>query len=424
MSSLFREEVLHAQSGERLGAISLAVPMAFRWWALLATALAAGIILTLIFGHYTHRETVSGQLFPTAGLLTLPAHTTGIVSRTFVREGEQVQAGQPLVEFSADLVSATMGNTHAIIAAQLRAQEAQVRTTLSNLKPHADEQSRDLRARIGMLKAQMSQIGDQLSLQREQATNATNFVEKIKPTLHSGIISVAQFNTYQSAALNDQSQLKALERQRLDIGQQFSSLEAQLAQLPLDTAAKANQLRVQLGQLDMQLAQNEAEGGTVLKAPCAGMVSVLLVNAGQSVTSGEAVLSILPRGSKLEAQLLVPSNAIGFVRTGTSVVLRYRAYPYQRFGQQFGKVVQVSHSTLSPAETATLGGQGAATPMYRVLVSLDRQTINAFGTVEPLKPGMALTADLLVDRRNLWQWVFEPIRGIKLQLAGNEASHQ
>jgi multidrug efflux pump subunit AcrA (membrane-fusion protein) len=51
-----------------------------------------------------------------------------------VHEGEQVKAGQPLVEISANLVSASMGDTHAVISAQLRAQQAQVRTTLANLK--------------------------------------------------------------------------------------------------------------------------------------------------------------------------------------------------------------------------------------------------------------------------------------------------
>lgn len=196
-----------------------------------------------------------------------------------------------------------------------------------------------------------------------------------------------------------------------------------MTQLPLDTAAKANQLRGQLAQIDAQLAENEAEGGTVIRAPRAGAISTLLVKPGQSVTSGQPVLSILPQGSKLEAQLLVPSNAIGFVHDGTAVVLRYQAYPYQKFGQQYGKVVQVSRSALSPAEAALVLGQTVTTPLYRVLVELDRQTINAYGKAEALKPGMALNADLLLDRRSLWQWVFEPLYGLRQQLAANGAQH-
>ena len=419
MSKLFREEVLQAQRGQWLGAINLATPLAFLWWVLLAATLAAAITLFLIFGRYTRRAEVTGQLEPVAGLLTLSAQTTGTVTRALVREGERVNTGQPLLEISADLVSASMGDTHAVVSAQLRTQEAQVRTTLTNLQPQADAQAKDLRSRIGMLNAQVGQIEGQLALQREQIETATKFVEKIRPVVTKGVISVAQFNAYQSAALNDQAQAKALAAQQLTAEQQRSALQAQLAQLPLNTVAKANELRGQLAQLDAQLAQNATQGSTMLRAPRAGVVSTLLVKAGQSVASGQPVLSILPQGSKLEAQLLVPSNAIGFVNRGNRVVLRYQAYPYQKFGQQYGTVAQVSRSALSNAEAASLLGQNVGTPLYRVLVALDRQSVDAYGTAEALKPGMALNADILLDRRSLWQWVFEPLYGLRQQLAAN-----
>lgn len=423
MDGLFRNEVLQTQRVQWLGAINLATPLSFIWWALLSASLAVAIGLFLIFGHYTRRAEVTGQLQPSAGMLTLSAQTTGTVTQTLVHEGEQVRAGEPLVEVSADLVSASMGDTHAMVSAQLRAQQAQVRDMLANLQPQAKAQAQDLRTRIGMLQAQVRQIDDQSALQHEQAATATAFVTKIKPVLEKGVISIAQFNAYQSQALTQQAQVKALARQRLDANQQLSSLQAQLTQLPLDMGAKASQLRGQLAQLAAQLAQSEAAGGTILRAPRAGVVSTLLVKPGQNVAIGQPLLSILPHGSRLQAQLLVPSSAIGFVHEGTPVVLRYQAYPYQKFGQQYGQVVQVSRSALSPAEAATLLGQNITTPLYRVLVSLDRQTINAYGTAEALKPGMALSADLLLDRRSLWQWVFEPLYGLRQQLAGNGADH-
>src|SRR5690348_5349838 len=106
MGDLFRKEMLRAQRGQWMGAINLATPLAFVWWVLLAAALAAAIVLFLIFGQYTRRAEVPGQLEPSVGLLTLSAKTTGIVARTLVHEGQQVTIGQPLVEVSANLVSA------------------------------------------------------------------------------------------------------------------------------------------------------------------------------------------------------------------------------------------------------------------------------------------------------------------------------
>lgn len=422
MAGLFREEVLQAQRGQWLGAINLATPLAFVWWALLATALAAAVILFLVFGHYTRRAAVSGQLEPSAGVLTVAAKTTGTVSRAWVHEGERVKAGQRLVEVSADLIS-SMGNTHTVVGAQLRAQELQVRTTLGNLQPLMAAQTHDMRTRIGMLQAQVGQIDSQLTLQRQQADTASRLLDKAGPLHQQGVISTVEFDQYQATVLSQRSQIKTLDRQRLDTEQQLSTLKAQLAQLPLNTATTANQLRGQLAQLDAQLAQNAAQAGTVLRAPRAGIVSTLLVKVGQNVASGQPVLSILPQGSQLEAQLLVPSSAIGFVAPGNRVVLRYPAYPYQKFGQQYGKVVQVSRSALSPAEAASLLGQTIATPLYRVLVELDRQRIDAYGKAEALKPGMALNADILLDRRSLWQWIFEPLYGLRQQLAANGTHH-
>ncbi len=417
MGDLFRKEVLRAQQNHWLGAINLATPLAFVWWVLLAATLAAVIVLFLVFGRYTRHAEVAGQLEPSAGLLTLSAMTTGIVARALVREGQHVAVGQPLVEVSANLVSASMGDTHALVSEQLRAQQAQLRTTLANLKPGAVVAADDLRTRMGMLQAQVRQIDGQLVLQRQQAETTMHLLQKAEPLRQQGIISTVEFDQYQATALSQQAGIKTLRRQRLDALQQLSALRSQLARLPLDTAATANKLRGQLAQLDAQLAESEAQRGTILRAPRAGVVATLLVKNGQNVASGQPLLSILPAGSKLEAQLLVPSSAIGFVTQGDHVVLRYRAYPYQKFGQQYGKVVQVSRSALSPAGAASLLGQHTATPLYRVLVALDRQTIDAYGKAEALKPGMALDADILLDRRSLWQWVFEPLYGLREQLA-------
>ena len=389
MGDLFRKEALQAQRGQWLGAINLATPLSFTWWTLLAVALAVAIVAFLVFGQYTRREAVTGQLLPSSGLVSLSSQTTGTVSRALVREGEHVTAGQPLVEVSADLNSPGMGNTYEAIGVQLRAQEAQVRTTLGNLPPRAHAQAVDLRSRIDMLRGQLGQISGQLALQRKQADTAAHLLKSAQPLHERGIVSTVEFDQYQSAALSQAAGVKSLQRQRLDTEQQLSQLQAQLTQLPLDTAATANQLRGQLAQLDAKLVENAAQGGTVLRAPRAGLVSTLLVKPGQHVAAGQSLLSILPAGSQLEAQLLVPSSAIGFVSPGNRVVLRYEAFPYQKFGQQYGNVMQVSRSALSSGEAASLLGQNVATPLYRVLVRLDRQRIDAYGKAEALKPGMA-----------------------------------
>ena len=80
--SLFRQEVVDARHGEWLGSIIVAAPLS-RWLlAALAVALAAAILLFLVFGHYTRCETVTGQLMPSAGLLNLAAPSAGTIGAT------------------------------------------------------------------------------------------------------------------------------------------------------------------------------------------------------------------------------------------------------------------------------------------------------------------------------------------------------
>lgn len=209
-------------------------------------------------------------------------------------------------------------------------------------------------------------------------------------------------------------------RQQLDTRQQCDAAQQQLAQLPLNTATQRNDTERQLATITQSIAQNEQQRAVVLRAPRAGVVSTVLLKEGQMVGAGQPLLSLLPAGSVLQAQLLVPSRAIGFVAPGSRVVLRYQAFPYQKFGQQYGHVTDISRSALSPADIVALVGQQPQQPdpLYRVQVALDSQKILAYGKEEPMKPGMALEADILMDRRRLIEWVFEPLYGMAHHLTG------
>ena len=90
-----------------------------------------------------------------------------------------------------------------------------------------------------------------------------------------------------------------------------------------------------------------------------------------------------------------------------------------------GQVLQVSRTPLQAAELASLplatgstsntasgALQPAGEPLYRITVALDRQTVQAYGVAQPLVAGMQLEADVLLDRRRLIEWIFEPLLSI------------
>jgi membrane fusion protein len=421
MSGLFRQEVVEARRGEWLGSIIIVAPLS-RWLlTVLAVALAATILLFLVFGHYTRRETVTGQLVPSAGLLNIVAPSAGTIVTLHVRDGQQVKAGEVLVELSSNQDSAALGDTHTLVGQQLDTQRARLQADLSDQQQLAQQQSDALRSKIVLLQAQQAQIAGQLAIEQKQVADNQDLLERFVPLGSKGYVSQMQIQQQRGALLDAQSQYKTLTRQQLDVRQQLDETRQQLAQLPLDSAAKRNDTERQLAGVAQSIAQNELQRATVLRAPSDGIVSTVLPKTGQMVSAGQSLLSIVSAGSVLQAQLLVPSRAIGFIDPGSRVVLRYEAFPYQKFGQQYGEVTDVSRSALTASEIIALIGQQSQEPLYRVQVKLDSQAVLAYGKDEPVKPGMVLQADVLMDRRSLLEWVFEPLYGMAHHVMGGSA---
>lgn len=416
--SLFRQEVLKARQGSWLGDIAIASPLA-RWVLLtLAAALGASVVLFLFLGHYTRRESVVGQLVPSGGLLGIAAPAPGTITRVLVHQGDRVHAGDVLLEISSTQDNSTLGDTHLLVGRQLQLQRQRLKSDLATQQQLATQQLDALQDKARLLEAQLAQVTDQVGLQKQQVASAQALLERIRPLGAKGYVSALQIQQQEASVLEARTQYKTLIRQQLDARQALAAVRQQMTQLPLDAATRQNETERQLATVRQSIAQNEVQRAVLLRAPRDGTVSAVIAKPGQTVAAAQPLLSVLPTGSRLQALLLVPSRAIGFVEPGSRVVLRYEAFPYQKFGQQYGRVADISRSALSPAEVGVLVGQQAREPLYRVQVDLDRQSVPAYGKVEPLKAGMALQADILMERRSLIEWVFEPLYGIGHRLAG------
>jgi membrane fusion protein len=120
---------------------------------------------------------------------------------------------------------------------------------------------------------------------------------------------------------------------------------------------------------------------------------------------------VLPQGAQLEAEIYVPSRSIGFVKPGMQVLLRYQAYPYQKFGQYRARVREVVDTSMLPQELG-LPQNASSEPLYRIRLALDSQTIQAYGKHLPLKSGMVVDASIHLDHRRLYEWILEPLFSI------------
>ncbi|KWE47548.1 anibiotic ABC transporter [Burkholderia ubonensis] len=407
--TLFREEALDATKHKLMGTVSLYSPP-YRWLMIgVATTLTLAVVAFLVFGTYTKRERVVGQLLPAKGLLTVAPPMMGTVVDTRVREGQTVAAGAELMAISAE-VATELGGTREVVARQLEFQRSRLKTDLTSQSQLSREAQRGLRAREAVLNDQLAQIALQKTQRMRQAELAQRQLEKLQSMREQGYVSNSQVEQQEAALLDAQARLQDLARQRLDVEQQLDHIRQQLRELPFNARNQHNDIERKLAEVDQSIAENEARRMIILRAPQASVVAALLAKPGQVVIAGQSLASLLPQGAQLEARLMVPSRAIGFVRPGARVVLRYEAYPFQKFGQQFGRVTEVSRTALTPQEVANLTGRtDVREQLYRVVVALDRQDIVAYGKREALRPGMAIEADVLIDKRRLIEWVLEPL---------------
>jgi membrane fusion protein len=90
----------------------------------------------------------------------------------------------------------------------------------------------------------------------------------------------------------------------------------------------------------------------LITAPIGGRVTALQAAAGRVVEPGRPLMTIVPSGSALHAEIYAPTRAIGFVESGEEVRLLYDAFPYQRFGSFAGRVNRVSRTVLDPRDIA------------------------------------------------------------------------
>lgn len=413
--ALFRSEVLEAKRNSWLGGISLTQPLSLWVLAMFAVAAAAAIACFLVFGEYTRRSRVAGQLVPDLGLSTVVAPSSGVVGRFYPEEGSRILRGQPLVRIDVPRATASGSDALVVIREGLQARRESLQALGASQAAQVDAQAAGYTQQLVAARRELAQIAGEIATRAEQVRIGRETVQRYQSVAEQRYVSQVQLNQQQQSVLELLNTQQNLERQATALGRNIAQIQQTLRELPAQRGAQRAVVQRDLAVLEQERVQQEANGELLVKAPVAGLVANRLIEPGQAVQAGQALLSLLPAGSRLQAQLLVPSRAVGFIAPGDRVLLRYQAYPYQKFGHQRGRVLRVSRSTVTPDAR---GGNAQAEPYYRVLVAIDRQVIQAYGKPEPLRPGMLLEADILGEHRKLYEWVLEPLYSIKGKLGG------
>jgi membrane fusion protein len=411
---LFRGEVLAGRQAQWLGRVVLTPRLSHRLFTLFGLAAIAGVFALLWFGSYTHKARLNGWLVPDLGLIRVVAPQPAIVTDVYVKEGEEVAGGAPLLLLSTEVESEAVGATQKQVARRLRDRHDSLTAERARQLQLFAHQAGEAKARLAAMTAEREQLKGAIEIQGARVQFADKLVEQMTDLRARQLVTIERLRAAEQDKLDQAVKLKEFERKRAEVEVDLAKVTGELGELPLRQQTQLGETDRNLAALDQELAEAESRRQILLTAPQAGTISAIQAARGSSVSTTVPVLSIVPSGSKLQAELFSPSRSIGFVHVGQRVTLRYQAFPYQKFGFYEGHVVDISRSALSPSELPQqLSGltslYGSTEPVYRITVALAKQTATAYGRPVALQPGMQLEADVLIETRSLIEWALDPL---------------
>lgn len=411
MTPLFRPEAVEARRQQWLGEVRLVRPLSLSVIVWLLVLAAATIGSWLVLGEYTRKAHVHGLLVPERGWIRLVSPLVATVAERRVSQGQSVRAGEVLFVLTLDHTRA--GGTQARVHRSLQARQDSLLESLEAQQRLSREQDAALALRLSTVRREMAQLDGETELQRQRLALSQQALTRLEALRADGFATTSQIQSKSEEVLALRAQLASLERQRSTLARDAGALEGQRRELPLQVRARSGELQREAQALAKEAAENDAKHELVIRAPQDGTVAFVLAEPGQSVAPDAALASLVPTDTRLLAHLYAPSSALGFIRPDQPVRLRVAAFPHQKFGHRAGLVRQVSSTPLQAGELAALPlAVKPNEPMYRVTVTLERQTVMAYGREQPLAAGMQLDADVLLERRRLVEWMFAPLLGI------------
>ena len=410
--SLFRPEAVERSKSKPLSSILLIQPVAVNVLTVLSLLIGLALLAFLIFGTYTKKERVTGVLLPNLGLVRVATPQMGTVIKREVTEGQAVKRGDVLYRISSDrAVGSEVEGQLASNQSELKRQSLEEQLNLQNSMNEIS--SLQSAQKISALQQQLAQINNELSIYNEQLRIANDVYKRNQALVEEGFISSAVLEDKRNNYLNQLNNQKRLMREKTSIQQQLSAAKTELQ----DAKLKGDNQNASITQ---SITDNETQRELLVLAPIDGVASAIQADVGQVVNANTVLLSIVPKDAQLEANVYLSSRAIGFIKEGNRVLLRYQAFPYQKFGQHEGEVISISKVALTNNELIEAGILKATEPMYRVKIKPSSQTIMAYGQQEALQPSMQLEADVLMDTRRLYEWLFEPLFSITGRLMGSK----
>ncbi|MEO0014370.1 MAG: hypothetical protein RLZZ535_2759 [Cyanobacteriota bacterium] len=412
-SKLFRPEVYKKFGMSHEGSVAkIQLPgLGVITWV--ALGILASIIALLYFGQYARRETVSGIVTNGLGPIKVYAPTVGMVINRLVDEGAEVKVGDPLFVISTDKSTSDIKSTQDVIKKEIVLRQGTLRADLLRMNHLKDIEERNLRQSLAAGESQDRQITREIEIAGARVRTAQLNMERYQTLAKEKYVVDSYLIDKEQDLQNQNIQYEALIRQRDGIRKDNESLRNQMAGFATKKQMENAEVARSLGELNQQIMDADSRKEQVVTAQSAGRVSGLTVDKGSTVTNSSVLLSIQSTSEVKDVQLFVPSRAIGFIKIGTKVKVRFDAFPYQKFGQYSGVISKISTQSV-PKQEIPFAIKGSD-DYFRIFITMETPYILAYGEKINMKNGFIVEADMILDERKIYEWIIEPILGFTIK---------
>lgn len=301
---------------------------------------------------------VSGELKTRRSTQEIKTAEPGEVTQVLVKEAQAVKAGEPLVVLNPRV---------------LQSRSVAQRERNSSLLVQGRAELVRLQRQIEASRAARAGLESQLAITEEQ-------LRRTDALMKEGAAPYFQVLDYQKTASQLRAQIDQSRQEELRAVAESQQKQAEMAGQEATLRADAIETQEKLRQV-------------VLRAPVNGSVLDLQAKTGLVVGAGEALLRIVP-SDNLQARVEVPNADLAFVREGQTAKVSVQAYDRNKYGTIDATVKTISRDAVE----AKAAGE---TPKFPVTLLLARQTLLHEGKQYELQPGMAVSADLKLDRRSI-----------------------
>ena len=282
----------------------------------------------------------------------------GVVTEVLVKEGQQVRRNDPLVMLDTTIL---VGQSQALAAERVQ------------LGTSSQAEVNRLQGALSQLTSAAEGLRTELDLNRQQ-------LESLRALEDQGAASRFQVLDYEKNEARLQSELRKNEDERVKLMAESMQRQADLARSQAQNQASTVENRERLKRV-------------ILRAPVAGTILNLKAKSRQVVGAGEVLLQLVPNDN-LRAEAFIRNQDLAFVRRGQSADVAVQAYDRNKYGTIRATVSTIGTDALPPDETYNYA-------RFPIGLTLERQDLESGGKRYPLQAGMAISADLRLEKRTV-----------------------